>query len=204
MKATAHSLFLVVSAPSGAGKTSICKEVLKVTPALRFSVSHTTRAPRSGEEEGRDYYFISENEFRRRAAEGEFVEWVELFGHLYGTSATMLADLRSKGYDLVADVDTRGAQAFRERYEDAIFVFILPPSLAELEARLRRRNAENEEAMQKRLARAKEEIREVFWYDYIIFNNDLTTAADTLRAIYVAEKSRRIRQRRMIEELFGM
>jgi guanylate kinase len=203
MVAKADTIFIVVSAPSGAGKTSICKEVLQVTPTLRFSVSHTTRAPRHGEVDGQDYYYIGEEEFRRRVGEGEFVEWVELFGHLYGTSSNVLAELRSKGYDLIADVDPSGAKALREKYRDGIFVFILPPSLAELEVRLRRRNAENEDAMQKRLARAKEEIREACWYDYVIFNNDLAAAVETLRAIYVAEKSKRFRQHRLIEELTG-
>jgi guanylate kinase len=202
-KKEGDAVFIVVTAPSGAGKTSLCKEVLKETTALRFCVSHTTRSPRHGEVEGQDYYFIGEEEFRRRIEDGDFIEWVELFGHLYGTSAKAIADLRSNGYDLIADVDPRGAKVLRKTYEDGVFVFILPPSLSELEVRLRRRNAEDDDAVQGRLAKAREEIREACWYDYVIFNDDLSQAAETLRAIYLAEKSRRFRHHRRIDDLIG-
>jgi guanylate kinase len=183
-------VFIVISAPSGTGKTSICQRLLAACPNLRFSVSHTTRKPRPGEEEGKDYFFISETSFREMIARGEFVEWVENYGQFYGTSITAIDSCRKEGRDLIIDVETRGARRLKECYPGGIFVFVLPPSFAELKKRLIKRGFDGEEGMRRRLDKACEEIREVAWYDYAIFNECLGEAADRLRAIYVAEKSR--------------
>jgi guanylate kinase len=194
-----EGLFIVVSAPSGTGKTSIVKELLKMCPNVRFSVSSTTRPPRPGEVDGRDYHFISEGEFREGIAAGEFAEWVENFGRLYGTSGKTMKTFLDQGFDLILDVEPRGARSLKKNYPGGIFVFILPPSLGELKARLGGRGAESEEAINRRLASAVDEIREIGLYDYVVFNDRLEDAVDHLRSIYVAEKSRRERLAGRIE-----
>ena len=186
-----EGLFIVVSAPSGAGKTSICKEVLKVLPNVEFSVSYTTRLPRPGEEDGKDYYFISDHKFRKQIAKGEFAEWAENYGYLYGTSEKTMKDFLGKGYDLILDIDPRGAKELKKNYPGGVFIFVLPPSIDELKVRLSRRGVEEEEVINRRLKKAMDEIKEIVWYDYVIINDSLDPAIDNLRSIYVAEKSRR-------------
>jgi guanylate kinase len=183
---------MIMSAPSGAGKTSISREILRMFPDIRFSVSSTTRPPRPGEVNGRDYHFLSEEAFRQQIARGEFVEWVENYGRLYGTSKETMAAYLEKGQDLILDIEPRGAKAIRALYPRGVFVFILPPSLSELKARLAKRGEEAAVA-QRRLRESLAEIREALWYDYIIFNERLDEAVDRFRAIYIAEKSRRDR-----------
>jgi guanylate kinase len=185
-----EGLFIVVSAPSGTGKSSLCKAVLGMCPELHFSVSFTTRPPRRGEVNGKDYFFISEEAFRERIRQGEFIEWVENFGYFYGTSEKTIKAILAEGYDLILDVESRGAKALKNKYPDGIFVFILPPSMSVLRSRLSGRGGESETEMETRLAKAGEEVGEVLWYDYVIFNDALEDAIDHLRAIYLAEKSR--------------
>lgn len=185
-------LLMIVSAPSGAGKTSISREILRMFPDIRFSVSSTTRPPRPGEVDGRDYHFLSEEDFRQQIARGEFVEWVENYGRLYGTSKKTMDAYLETGQDLILDIESRGAKAIREHYPKGIFIFILPPSLSELKARLAKRGEEAAVA-QRRLRASLDEIHEALWYDYIIFNERLNEAVDRFRAIYIAEKSRRDR-----------
>ena len=127
---------MVVSAPSGTGKTSICRGILRLFPSVRFSVSCTTRPPRPDETIGQDYDFISEEEFRERIDRGEFVEWVENYGQFYGTSKKTMNAFLTQGYDLILDIERRGAKAIREQYPRGIFIFILPPSLSELKSRM--------------------------------------------------------------------
>jgi len=188
----AQGLLMVVSAPSGAGKTSICREILRMFPDIRFSVSCTTWPPRPGEVNGKDYQFISEAEFRERIMRGEFVEWVENFGHLYGTSKKAMDAFLEAGQDLILDIEARGAKAIRKCYPGAVFVFILPPALSELKARLAKRG-ESAALMECRLRTSLDEIREALWYDYTIFNEKLSEAVDRFRSVYMAEKSRRDR-----------
>jgi guanylate kinase len=198
-----EGLYIVVSAPSGTGKTSILRKVLRMCPNLLFSVSYTTRPRRPGETDGKDYHFITEEVFKDKRDRGEFAEWEENYGYLYGTSLkTMkeLLDSLQKGFDLVLDLDWRGAKKLKKNYPGGVFVFILPPSRCELERRLRGRGAENEENIDKRLAKALDEIKEIVWYDYLIFNDHLENAVDTLRSIYVAEKSKRERLADKIKE----
>ena len=182
---------MVVSAPSGTGKTSICRDFLRMCPNVKFSVSYTTRPRRPGEVHGKDYYFISEESFKELVAQGEFTEWVENYGHLYGTSRKTMKDFLDKGTDLILDIEPRGARTLKQSYHRGVFVFILPPSMDELRARLDKRGAEN--GGTGRYETAMNEIREIAWYDYVIFNDRLERAVDYLRAIYVAEKSRRER-----------
>jgi guanylate kinase len=197
-----NGLFIVVSAPSGTGKTSICREFLnRSRNNVHFSVSHTTRPPRSGERNGIDYHFIAESTFRNEIDQGAFVEWAENFGYLYGTSFNAINASLDRGMDLLLDVDTRGAKALKQHFS-GVFVFILPPSLEALKARLTRRG-ETPDVMQRRLARAMDEIREVMWYDYVIINENLNEAIDQLSAIYRAEKIRRERMTHKINEFIN-
>ncbi len=189
---------MVISAPSGAGKTSICRQILRMFPNVRFSVSCTTRQPRPGEVNGRDYEFISETEFRERLARGEFIEWVENFGQLYGTSRKTMDAFLDHGFDLILDIEPRGAKAIRQHYPQAIFIFILPPSISELKSRLSRRG-ERDDVMERRLKTSLDEIREALWYEYIIFNEKLEEAVDQFRAVYIAERLRRERVTDRIE-----
>lgn len=197
-----RGVLMIVSAPSGAGKTSISREIFRMYPDVRFSVSFTTRAPRPGEVNGRDYHFISEEAFRERIARGEFVEWVENYGQLYGTSKKTLDVFLEQGADLILDIEPRGAKAVQEHYPRAVSVFILPPSLSELKLRLLKRG-ESADVMERRLKKSLDEIGEACWYDYIIFNEKLDEAVEQFRAIYVAEKSRRDRCLERIEAFFS-
>ncbi|TFG38005.1 MAG: guanylate kinase, partial [Syntrophobacterales bacterium] len=185
-----RGLFVVVSAPSGTGKTTICKEVLKIVPGLRFSVSCTTREPRRGEKNGMDYHFISKEEFERRVSKGDFIEWAENHGHLYGTLKKDVEGLLHEGLDVLFDVDPRGAKKLKSWYPDAVFVFILPPSIDMLKERLKRRGSEERDIMNARFERAFEEIREFVWYDYAVFNDIIHESVDIVRSIYRAEKNR--------------
>ena len=167
---------------------------------MLFSVSYTTRPPRPGEEDGKDYCFVTEEAFRERIVQEEFAEWEEYSGYLYGTSAKTMKAFLEKGFDLMLDVEPRGAGTLKKHYPGGIFVFILPPSMDELKKRLDGRGFDNEEEMKERLDRALEEMREVAWYDYVIFNDRLESAIDQLRSIYVAEKNRRERVAEKTEE----
>jgi guanylate kinase len=195
-------LFIVVSAPSGTGKTSICREVLRSYPDIRFSISYTTRPPRPGEVDGKDYFFISETDFRQRINGGDFAEWAENYGYYYGTSKKTMTSFLESGYDLILDIEPAGARTLKKSFSFGVFVFILPPSLDELKMRLQRRGFEDEEAMCRRLNRALNEVKEVEWYDYVIFNENLDEAIGQLKSIYIAEKSRRERLEEKIKVFF--
>jgi guanylate kinase len=196
------ALFLVVSAPSGTGKTSICREFLKLCPEIRFSVSTTTRPPRPGERNGVDYFFVSDAVFREQIRQGAFAEWAENYGHYYGTGKDVLRYFMDDGGDVLLDVEPEGAKALKMDYPGGVFVFVLPPSLEDLKFRLNRRG-EPPEAMQRRFGKALDEIREILWYDYVIINQDLQNAVDCLRSIYVAEKCRRERRMGKINAFLG-
>jgi len=183
-----RGLCIVISAPSGAGKSSICRRLLAACPGMEFSVSYTSRTPRPNEVNGKDYHFISREDFERRIDQGEFVEWVENYGQFYGTSGRALADALERNKDVLLDIEPRGAMAIKKKFPDAVFVFVLPPSLNELLNRLRKRGHESTEAIKKRFAQAEDELKEVLWYDYTIFNKDLEAAARQLIAICYAEK----------------
>jgi guanylate kinase len=196
-------LLIVVSAPSGTGKTTICKEVLKIVPELRFSISCTTREPRKGEVDGRDYHFISREEFKKQISGGDFIEWAENHGHLYGTLKKDVEGLVQEGHDVLFDVDPRGAKELKTQYNNAVFVFILPPSIDILKERLKKRGSEKDAVMKARFERAFKEIREVVWYDYAIFNDIIDESVDVLKSIYKAEKNRRERLKNRINNIIG-
>ncbi|MBW2636771.1 MAG: guanylate kinase [Deltaproteobacteria bacterium] len=196
-------ILIVVSAPSGAGKTTICQEVLKIVPDLRFSISCTTREPRKGEIDGSDYHFISREQFEERISGGDFIEWAENHGHLYGTLKNDVDGMVQKGHDVLFDVDPRGATELKSQYNNAVFVFILPPSIDILKERLKKRGSEKDAMMKARFERAAKEIKEVVWYDYAIFNDIIDESVDVLKSIYKAEKNRRERLKNRIENIIG-
>jgi guanylate kinase len=180
----------VVSAPSGAGKTTLCREARLRLPDVAYSVSYTTRAPRPGEMEGTDFCFVSAAEFTALRERGEFAEWAEVHGNLYGTRARVLEETLADGRDLLLDIDTQGAAQLRRRYPQAVLIFIVAPSLAELEQRLRERRSDADAEIRRRLRRAREEIALWRRYDYLVVNRELKEAADQLIAIIVAERAR--------------
>jgi guanylate kinase len=181
---------VVVSAPSGAGKTTLCHEVRSLVPDLFYSVSYTTRAPRLGEINGTDFHFVSEAEFAAMRDRDEFAEWAEVHGQLYGTPAKALESALERGLDVLLDIDTHGARQLRQRYPEAVSVFIMAPSMAELEGRLRERKSDAPGEIARRLARARDEIAAWRQYDYLIINRDVKEAVDQLATIIQAERWR--------------
>lgn len=187
---TAGRLF-VISAPSGAGKTTMLKRVMADTPGLVFSISHTTRAPRPGERHGVDYYFVSRGEFSAMIQREAFLEYAEVHGNLYGTSTDAIGVQLDDGLDVILDIDVQGAAILRRKGRpEATHIFISPPNLDELEKRLRGRGTENEETIRLRLKNAATEIRAASAYEYLIINDTIDEATNLLTAIILAERAR--------------
>jgi len=185
------STVFIISAPSGSGKSTLVGHLMKTVPRLRFSVSYTTRSPRGNEVDGKEYYFISRDEFQARIDRGEFLEWEEVFDNLYGTHESELKRAEADGVDLILDIDVKGARQLKKRLPEAVSVFILPPSKQVLEQRLRSRSQDSEVVIQRRLGEAKEEIRNYSQYDYVLVNRDVQASVDNLTAIVSANRSRR-------------
>jgi guanylate kinase len=183
-------MLVVVSAPSGAGKTTLCHQIRQVMPNVGYSVSHTTRAPRPGEQDGRDFHFVAEDVFRQMIDRGEFAEWARVHGNLYGTSRRSLEGALARGEDILLDIDTQGARQLRGRYPDALFVFVVAPSLKELGERLRERKSDAPQEIARRLARAVDEIAAWREYDYLIVNRELEEAVRQLACVIDAERCR--------------
>ena len=194
MSARRRGILLVVSAPSGGGKTTLVKSAMSAEPSLQLSVSCTTRQPREGEVDGVDYRFVSQQSFRDFLTEGEFVESAEVFDHAYATPRTPLDAAIAEGRDMLLDVDIQGARSLKRAYpKDAVGIFVMPPSAAALESRLRARGTDDEAQIARRLSRVREEIgaaREVGVYDYLIVNDDRERAAADLLSIVRAERCR--------------
>ena len=193
----------IVSAPSGSGKTTLLHNLLRTFQDVKFSVSHTTRQPRAGERDGVDYFFTDREKFSEMAERGEFLEWAEYYGQLYGTSRTFVEEHLEAGCDVILDIDVHGARQVKSRIQDAIAVFILPPSFVELERRLRSRRLESDEAIHRRLEIAKNEIPFYRDYDYIVVNDILDNSVQTLEAIVRATRARSTRQQAKIEEIIA-
>ncbi len=181
---------VVVSAPSGAGKTTLCTEVRAMVPGLAYSVSVTTRAPRPGEVDGKDFHFVSKATFKAMRERNEFAEWAVVHDNFYGTRAEPLEQALAAGLDVLLDIDTQGARQLRTRYPEAISVFIVAPSLALLEQRLKERKSDAPQEIARRIARARQEIAAWREYDYLIINRELKEAVDQLANIIQAERCR--------------
>lgn len=198
-----EGLLFVISAPSGAGKTSLCKEVIDNLGGLRHSVSFTTRAPRGSEQDGVDYHFVPPQRFEAMVAAGEFAEWAEVHGNRYGTAIATLEEARSAGVDLLLDIDCQGAAQLKRNYEHGVFIFILPPSYQELQRRLEGRQTDTPEVIARRMANAQGEIEAARWYDYLVVNDDFAEARSNLLAILAAERCRTARVLASLPEFFA-
>ncbi len=182
-------MIFVISAPSGGGKTTLCKRMLKILPKLVYSLSFTTRPPRSGEKDGKDYFFISKEEFTMKIKEKKLAEWAIVHGSYYGTPKDFLENSLKKGYNIILDIDVQGGIKIKKRYPlNTKLVFVIPPSLKVLEKRLRARRKDSAETIKRRLENAKKELREIRRYDCLIINDDLEKATEQLKAIIVSEQ----------------
>jgi len=197
-----NPLPLIISSPSGAGKTTLTTRLRDAIVDLRFSVSHTTRSPRANELDGREYHFVSRTQFIELIAAGEFLEWAEVHGNLYGTSRKELS-LAQGQRGIIFDIDHQGARQIKSRQTDAVSVFILPPNMAILLERLRGRASEDESTVHRRFAAAREEIAHYGMFDYVLVNDDLDTATTQLLSIFRAEECRRLRAAALAEALLA-
>lgn len=187
-------ILYIISAPSGSGKSTLVNELRKFVPGLDFSISYTTRRPRGSEQNGREYYFISREQFEEMIRRGEFLEYADVFGKFYGTAKSILEAADKRGHDVLLDIDVQGERQVKQKIPDAVSIFVLPPSRAELESRLRKRNESEhispEETM-RRLEAARKEIENYPNYDYILVNDRLEPSVDQLQAIVLAQRIKR-------------
>ena len=198
----AGTLF-VVSAPSGAGKTTLVHRLIESDPLLRLSVSYTTRAPRPGEQNGVHYHFVSPAQFRTMVENGAFLEWAEVHGNYYGTARVWVEAELTAGRNVLLEIDWQGARQIKARFPACVTIFILPPSFAELEARLRKRASDSDAVIAKRLANAHEELRHVHEFEYVIINDRLDVATQELIAVVTAERCRTAKQAARHRKLFS-
>jgi guanylate kinase len=183
-----RGVLFVVSAPSGAGKTTLCKELAARVPSLKHSISYTTRSPRPGEVHGREYFFVDPRYFQSLVERNEFAEWAQVYGQRYGTPRTPLIELMDKGIDVLLEIDVQGAQQIKKSFEDAVYVYIFPPSIDALRLRLEQRAGDSTEEIQRRLQKVREEMWSYREYDYIVKNDDMTKAIKELEAIVLSER----------------
>ena len=193
-------LLVVVSGPSGAGKGTICQALLEKTP-LAYSVSATTRKPRAGEVDGESYYFLSVEAFEKMIEKDELLEWAKVYDNYYGTPLKKVEEKLAAGEDILLEIDTQGAMKVREKFPEGVYIFILPPSLAELERRIRGRDTETEEVLQKRLAAAIDEIEAGKCYKYVVTNDEVDGAVDAVCAILAAERRLVSRNGELFDEI---
>ena len=194
---------LIITACSGTGKSTLVRALLNRHPQLRLSVSHTTRKPREGEEDGVHYHFIEHDQFRQMIQDDAFVEWAEYAGNYYGTSHQMILDNERQGFDLVFEVEVKGAQALRTHYEYARHCFILPPSWAELEHRLTSRQTEDQATIQRRLAVGKQELKHAHTFDYVIVNDQLEQALEQLSILYQSLRLQTRQNRQVLDDILN-
>ena len=192
---------IILSAPSGGGKTTIAKRLLAARPDIGYSVSATTRAPRDGELHERDYYFLTREEFERRRAAHEFAEWAEVHGNLYGTLRQEVERVLAEGKHVLMDIDVQGARQFHKAFPDSVLIFVLPPSAEVLLQRLKGRSSEDPATLALRLRNARDEIKAIAQYQYVVVNDDLDKAIDYVTSIIKAESKRRERTRALDEQV---
>ena len=197
------SIVFIISAPSGSGKSTLVHRLLKQDPSLLFSISYTTRAPRGQEVPDQAYHFLSREEFEAALARGEFLEHAQVFGNYYGTHQSMLERAQAEGRDLLLDIDVQGARQLKGKVPETVTIFVLAPSRAELEKRLRARSEDSEEVIARRLDGAAAEIRNYGAYDYVVVNRDLEKSVDALASIVKAERLRRARMEDEVRAILG-
>jgi guanylate kinase len=193
----------IISAPSGSGKSTLVNEVRKLVPRLEFSISYTTRPPRGREENGREYHFVSPQEFEDMARHDEFLEHADVFGHCYGTARRFLQEAEQRGHDLLLDIDVQGAEQIKAKIPKAVSIFILPPDRKSLEFRLRTRGQDSEEVIHRRLATATREIENYGKYDYILINDRLDESIEALKSILLAERQKRSGAKQSAEDTYA-
>jgi len=194
----------VISGPSGSGKSTVVRGVRKRMKDVSYSVSHTTRHRRAGEEEGRDYCFVDRETFERMIDEGAFVEWAPVYNDLYGTSITGLRGQLEAGLDVLLDLDTQGAAAIRKGFQNSILIFLFPPSMEALETRLKSRGTDEKEIIEERLKKARGEMGKFVRYDYAVINNDLEQAVEEVKAIILSERCRAERVGAALRRMFDL
>jgi len=192
MSSSHKPLVYIISAPSGSGKSTLVNKLLKLVPALDFSISYTTRAPRGSEQNGKQYHFVSRKEFEQMIRADEFLEHADVFGNYYGTARRFLQEAEQKGHDLLLDIDVQGAEQIKAKLPDAVSIFVLPPDRKTLEWRLRKRSEDAEEVIQRRLVTATQEISNYDKYNYILINDKLEESVESLQAIVMSERLRRL------------
>ncbi len=194
-----RGLLFVLSSPSGAGKSTLARKLLTSDQQISLSVSATTRPPRAGEVDGKDYHFVDKETFKAMVANGEFLEWAKVFGHRYGTPRGPVEDMLENGQDVLFDIDWQGTQQlFQEAGNDIVRIFILPPSITELEDRLRNRATDSDDVINDRMSRAKSEIGHWDGYDYVLINDDVEACFEKITHILAAERLKRMRQKGLI------
>lgn len=185
-----RGVLVVLSGPSGTGKGTICKELLLGTQNLHYSISATTRPPRAGEVNGVNYWFVSSDEFRAMIAKDDLLEWAEVYGNYYGTPRRYVYDMLESGKDVVLEIDTQGAMQIKAKFPEGVFIFIVPPSLKELEDRIVKRGTDSPAVIAKRLGCVQDELRCASGYDYVVVNDEVAAATEKISAIVTAEKCR--------------
>lgn len=188
MSPSPEPIVYIISAPSGSGKSTLVKELLRSASDLDFSISYTTRAPRGKEQNGKQYFFVSREQFEQMIHDDDFLEHADVFGNYYGTARRFLSDAQSKGHDLLLDIDVQGAAQIKKKLPQAVSIFVLPPDRQTLEERLRKRGEDSESVIERRLAGASREIRNYSKYDYILINDDLAESIKNLQAIVDSEQ----------------
>ncbi|ATD57410.1 guanylate kinase [Clostridium chauvoei] len=206
MHSTNRGILIVISGPSGAGKGTICKELLNQNDNLYLSVSATTRDPREGEIDGVNYYFLSRNEFLDRVEKDDFLEYAEVYGNCYGTPKSNVEKMLEEGKDVILEIDIQGALKVKENFSEGVFIFILPPSMEELKQRIIKRGSETEESLMRRFKSAYKEINYVSKYNYAVVNDTLDLAVSKVEGIIAAEKCRvdRIKDNTMLDSKEGL
>ena len=194
---------IVLSGPSGVGKSTVIAELFSQRDNIYFSVSYTTRQPRVGEQDGVNYNFVDRAEFERMIAAGELLEYAEYVGNYYGTSLKVIREQLERGVDVLLDIEVQGAAKVKERCPEAVLIFLIPPSIEELSRRLHRRNTDEEETIQRRLEKARQECRECVRYDYLVVNDTVMNAAQEIQAILQAEQSRTGKRLHLAESIIG-
>ena len=194
----------MISAPSGAGKSTILKVLKERIEGIGYSISHTTRKPRGTEKDGTDYCFVERETFRRMIDEGAFVEWARVYDDLYGTSFSSLHKQTASGLDVLLDIDSQGAKNIKKNYKTSVLIYVLPPSLEALRRRLLTRGTDDESVIEARMEKVPHEIKQCLWYDYIIINDDLEKAIEEAQAVILSARCRTAQQAPLVEKLFNI